>query len=860
MAELLYRIGKGAAQRAWIAIVAWLAVLGLAVGGFLVGFGTLTSSFDIPGTASSRVIDDLSEKLPDFAGAAGTVVFHTDDGSGFTPEQQAAISALVADTSGLTDVASVNDPFATEQERADGAAELTTARQQLVDGAAQLDAGQAQLDAGIAQADAGQAQVDAARTQLEAAGSPAEQMAVLDAQQAALDAGRATLVEQQSVIDASRAEIESGTTQIDLGEQLLSFAAGIRLVSEDGAVANVSVAFTEPRMDLSEEAKTSVIEHFTSEEIPGVSVDFSTDIAQGVPEILGVGEVVGVAIAAVVLIVMLGSVLAASFPIVTAIFGVAVGALGVLSFSTLVQMASVTPILGVMLGLAVGIDYSLFIVNRHRKQLLEGAELTESIGIANGTAGNAVVFAGSTVIVALLALNITGVPFLALMGTAGAVCVLIAVVIAITLTPALLGLAGMRVLTRKARARAGRAYAAIEAVHASRGQEVDPASPSVTAVPATRAARPATARVRPMNTWRAVITVVVSVVVLLIMAIPSLSMRLGLPDGGSEPHGSTTNTAFTVINEAFGEGVNGPLLVVATLPSAVADDEVLAAQVEVASVLAETDDVVAVAPIGVSDDSTVIAFQVVPAEGPNSESTDALVRELRTMSPIAGDVDLGVAGQAAINIDISESLQGVLPLYLAVVVGLSLLIMILVFRSILVPVIATGGFILSLFANFGAIVAVFQWGWAAELFGVDSTGPILSFLPVILIGILFGLAMDYQLFLASGMREAYVHGAPARLAVAQGFRAGRSVVIAAGLIMVAVFGGFIFSESVLIRVIGFGLAFGILVDAFVVRLLLMPALMHLIGKSAWWIPRWLDRILPNVDVEGAALERRHHLH
>lgn len=198
-----------------------------------------------------------------------------------------------------------------------------------------------------------------------------------------------------------------------------------------------------------------------------------------------------------------------------------------------------------------------------------------------------------------------------------------------------------------------------------------------------------------------------------------------------------------------------------------------------------------------------------------------------------------------------------LPIYLVVVVGLSLLIMILVFRSLLVPLIATAGFVLSLFATYGLIVAVFQFGWGAELIGLHSTGPILSFLPVILVGILFGLAMDYQLFLASGMREAYVHGSPARLAVAQGFRAGRSVVIAAALIMVSVFGGFIFSESTIIRSIGFGLAFGVLLDAFVVRMLLMPALMHLLGSSAWWLPRWLDRILPNVDLEGAALEREH---
>jgi putative drug exporter of the RND superfamily len=315
-----------------------------------------------------------------------------------------------------------------------------------------------------------------------------------------------------------------------------------------------------------------------------------------------------------------------------------------------------------------------------------------------------------------------------------------------------------------------------------------------------------------------------------------------------------------VTEEAFGEGVNGPLLITADLPEGLDDDGVQEAQLTVARALAGMDDVVAVAPVAVSDDSRLAAFQVIPAEGPNSVSTERLVQDLRTSEPVDGEIELGVAGQAAINIDISEGLADVLPLYLAVVVGLSFLIMVMVFRSILVPLIATGGFVLSLFATYGAVTAVFQWGWLGELFGVHQPGPILSFLPVILVGILFGLAMDYQLFLATGMREAYAHGAPARLAVAEGFRAGRTVVIAAAIIMIAVFGGFITSESVIIKSMGLGLAAGVLFDAFVVRMLLVPAIMHLLGRSAWWLPRWLDRIVPNVDVEGAALERRHPVH
>ena len=834
MAELLHRLGSFAARRAWTVIVAWLVILGIAVGGFLIGFKGLSSSFDIPGTASGEVIAELEDQLPDFSGASGTVVFHSTDGSALTDEQRAEITALAESAKDLPDVADVIDPFATQQQLADQRQQVQDGQTQIADARTQAETGQEQLDAGVAQLDAAQAQLDAGRQQLEAAGLPT---AEVDAQQAALDAQRAEVDAQQTQLTDGLATIDEEEAALVRGAALLALADEIRVVSEDGATAIVNVQFTEPRLELAASSKEAVIEHFESEPIDGVEVAFSTDISQGVPEILGVGEVIGVALAAVVLIVVLGSLLAASFPIITAIVGVAIGAMGTLAFSGVVQMASVTPILGVMLGLAVGIDYSLFILYRHRKQLLQGADVVESIGLANGTAGNAVVFAGTTVIVALLALNITGIPFLGLMGTAGAVSVGIAVLIAISLTPALLGLAKTRVLGRRARSRAAAA--------AELGSDT----------PRTRQRG-----VKQMSNLRAVLTIFVAVVALLVVAIPALSMRLGLPDGGSEADDSSAYRAFTLTEESFGAGANGPLLVTATLPDDLDDSEVLDHQLEIAEALAAMDDVVAVAPIAVSDDNSLAAFQVVPAEGPNSVTTENLVRDLRELPPITEGVTLGVAGQAAINIDISEGLADVLPLYLLVVVGLSFLIMVMVFRSLLVPLIATGGFVLSLFATYGAVTAIFQWGWAGDLLGIHNPGPILSFLPVILVGILFGLAMDYQLFLTTGMREAWAHGAPARLAVAQGFRAGRTVVIAAALIMIAVFSGFITSESVIIKSMGVGLALGVLFDAFIVRMLLVPALMHLLGESAWWVPKWLDRIIPNVDVEGSALERRHPVH
>ncbi|MET0955064.1 MAG: MMPL family transporter [Cryobacterium sp.] len=829
MASLLYRLGRFSARRAWLVIVAWVVILGLAGGAFALFGGTLTSAVSIPGTATQKVSDELAEKFPAASGGRGTVVFTTTDDSAFTAEQQTAIGDLLEETVKLDNVKSYTNPFETQAQIDDSAQQIIDGRQQLADGVAQLDSGQAQLDAATAQITAGQAQLDAARAQAEAAGQLAAAQPTLDAQQAQLDGGTAALAEQQATLDAGRTELETQGTTLEQGSDLLDLAAGIRQVSTDETTAVASVQFDTSLNALPAESKEAVVDEFNNAGIDGVTAEVSNDIAASIPEILGPGEVGGVIVAAIVLFIMLGTLIGAGLPLLNALVGVGVGVLASLALSGTVVMLSVTPVLGVMLGLAVGIDYSLFILNRHRTQLRRGVSLQESIGLANGTSGNAVVFAGATVLIALLALNLTGIPFLGLMGTVGAVCVFVAILIAITLTPALLGLVGEKILTKKARAHIGAAH-----VHA--------------AVPT-----------KPMNTVRAVVTVIAGIAVLLIVAIPALSMRLGLPAGSSEPLDSSAYRAYKIVDDKFGAGINGPLLVVADLDTAITDDELIAEQVRIGTALKAENDVVAVAPIGASDDDLLLAFQVIPEEGPTSESTEQLVRDLRGLE-IDGVSSLGVAGNASGNIDVSEKLAAALPLYLLVVVGLSLIILIFVFRSILVPVTATLGFVLSLFASFGAITAVFQWGWLGFLFGIHDPGPILSFLPILVVGVLFGLAMDYQLFLVSGMRESFTHGAPARLAVQRGVHAGRTVVIAAALIMASVFSGFVFSNSVMIQSIGFGLAIGVLLDAFVVRLLIIPAVLDRLGDAAWGLPKWLDRILPNVDVEGASLERTHPVH
>jgi len=794
VAALLYRLGRASARRAWIVLGAWIAALGLAVGGFLAFGGTLSSNFSIPGTATDKVTQQLADALPDYAGAAATVVFRSEDGA-FDDEQQAAIGALLDDISDVDGVAGVVDPFDTAAQLADRTQQLADARTQLDASAAQLADGQEMLDAAIAQA--------------KAAG--------------VYDLAAAQFDEQQAQLDEGRTELADGQAQLQNGELLLAAADGLRSVSEDGSTALGSVLFEEDFFTLSSEVKTAVSGLLDDAGIAGVTIDYSSEITASLDGILGVGEIVGILIALVVLLVMLRSFLPAILPMVTSILGVGVGIAASLALSDVVQMSSVTPALGVMLGLAVGIDYALFIVNRHRRQLAQGMELHESIGLANGTAGSAVVFAGTTVIVALLALTVTGIPFLGTMGIVAAFCVLVAVLAAVTLVPALLRLIGMRALSRRAR----------------KAEAVVPAAP------------------KPMRTRTAIASVIVGVVGLLAVAAPVLDLRLGLLSAASEPVDSTQYQTYSTVGEEFGPGRNSALLVVATPDEPVAEADLLQTQAEFVDFLMAQDDVVAAVPIAATASGDLLAFQVIPADGPTSASTESLVHALRDASPPEGIADVGVAGSASAAIDISEKLAAALPLYLVLIAGIAIILLIAVFRSILVPLMAALGFILSLFAALGAVTAVYQWGWLGSIFDVHDPGPVLSFAPILIIGMLFGLAMDYQIFLVAGMREAFVHGAPARVAVTAGLRSGRAVVTAAAIIMAAVFGGFIFSHIGTIRPLGFGLAVGVLFDAFVVRMLITPAVIHLLGKAAWWMPKWLDRVLPNVDVEGAALAREH---
>ena len=423
------------------------------------------------------------------------------------------------------------------------------------------------------------------------------------------------------------------------------------------------------------------------------------------------------------------------------------------------------------------------------------------------------------------------------MGSMAAVAIVIAVAIALTVTPAALSLIGDKILSKKELAEL--------------------------AAPKKKTAKKAAANkdaLKPVLATRHPFATVFSIIAVLgIMAIPLTEMRLGLPDGGSEPKYSSAYKAYSLTSEGFGPGFNGQITTVLTTDSPVAEDETTAFQADVATDLMGLSNIEAAVPAAVSDDQRTFIFQIVPTGGPSSVETEQLIYDIRNLQQSFTQnygATIGVTGITATNIDISDKIASVLPLYLGTVILLSLFLLMLVFRSILIPILAAAGFLLTVTATLGAVVAVYQWGWLAELFGVSSPGPILSFLPIFLIGILFGLAMDYQLFLVSGMREAYAHGKNPLDSINFGIHLSRGVVIAAALIMITVFGGFAFSHLATIRPIGFGLAIGVLIDAFLIRLLLVPAAMTILNNSAWWIPKWLDKILPDVDVEGTKLENK----
>jgi RND superfamily putative drug exporter len=546
---------------------------------------------------------------------------------------------------------------------------------------------------------------------------------------------------------------------------------------------------------------------------------------------IGVTELLGVGVAVLVLAMTFGSLLAAGMPMLTALLGVGVAMAGILTAASVTTISSTTPTLALMIGLAVGIDYALFILSRHRHQLALGMDVEESAARAVATAGTAVVFAGTTVIIALCGLSVVGIPFLSVMGVAAAGAVAVAVLVALTVLPALMGLAGERLRPRPTSRTARRELA-------------DPAAGG------TLGARWVT-----LVTRVPVLTVLLVVVGVGVLAIPATDLRLTLPDNGSAPVGSPQRETYDLVSEAFGPGYNAPLLVTADI---IASTDPKGAVAGLAADLAALDGVVSV-PVATPNASADTALlQVVPEGGQADRVTQDLVAEIRAdsatlVAPYPGVRDLLVTGQTAVSVDVSARLGAALVPFGVVVVGLSLVLLLVVFRSVAVPVKATLGYLLSVLAAFGVTAAVFEWGWGAGLIGVTLVGPVISFMPIIVMGVLFGLAMDYEVFLVSRMHEEYARHHDPHRAVVVGFTASARVVTAAAIIMISVFVAFVPHGSDIVKPIAFALAVGVAVDAFAVRMTLVPAVLTLLRHRAWSMPRWLDRHLPSLDVEGAAL-------
>ncbi|MEU4690218.1 MMPL family transporter [Actinoplanes sp. NPDC023714] len=590
-------------------------------------------------------------------------------------------------------------------------------------------------------------------------------------------------------------------------------------VSQDQGAAYSTVTFGVQPSEVTDEEREALIDKVEQARAFGMTVEASGEALSNPADIGGASEILGVVVALIVLALTYGSLVAAGMNLLTAIVGVGIGAAGIVTLTGFVDLQSTTPILAVMLGLAVGIDYALFIITRFRHELRRGLDVEPAAAMAVGTAGSAVVTAGLTVVIALAGLSVVGIPFLTEMGLAAAATIVIAVLVAITLVPAILGFVGLKALPRKQRDVSG-----AEELPVGRGFIKGWAH---------------------LVTKQRTLSLILAVAVLSVIAIPFFSMQTTLNQRAAE--GSTQARAQAIMDSRFGPGVSNPLLILVDGPNAVQYAATVQKQV------ASLPDVAFATPPRPNQDQSAALITIIPASGPEDEKTVDLVHSIRDTVADGDGAEVYVTGNTAVSIDVSQKLNDALPVYLALVVGLAFVLLVLVFRSILVPVVGVLGFLLTIAAAFGATVAVFQWGWAASAVNAGSTGPILSLAPIIIVGILFGLAMDYQVFLVSRMHEAHAHGASPRDAIVTGFRQAAPVVVAAATIMFAVFAAFVPEGNDTIKPIAFALAVGIAFDAFVVRMIAVPAALALLGRSAWWLPSWL-RWLPELDVEGAALQ------
>ncbi|MBN0046146.1 MMPL family transporter [Streptomyces actuosus] len=602
--------------------------------------------------------------------------------------------------------------------------------------------------------------------------------------------------------------------------------AGAGRVSEDGHTAYATVTFADSAENISPAEARSVVDIAKEAETDGLQVELGGTAISATESSGGhLAEVVGVVVAAIVLFLAFGSPAASLLPIATALVGVGTAYAGIALLGHAMTVADFAPMLGMLIGLGVGIDYALFIVTRHRRGLKRGLSVTEAVTNAVATTGRAVVFAGATVCIALLGMLILRLSFLNGVAVAASLTVILTVAASVTLLPALLSFIGMRALSRRERRRL-----------AEHGPEPE--------VPTGLAAR-----------WSAFVerhpkllgSLALGVVTLL--ALPTFSLHLGTSDQGNDPKSSTTRQAYDLLADGFGPGVNGPLTLVTPVDGA--EDRLALDSLDTS--LRGAEGVASVTPVTYNSGGTTAYLTVVPDSSPQSRATSDLVDRLRTdilpRAEAGTSLDVHVGGVTAAYDDFADVIVGKLPVFVGVVIGLGCLLLLLAFRSVGIPLKAAAMNVAAVAAAFGVVVAIFQWGWGSDMLGLGRAGPIEPFLPVIMVSVLFGLSMDYQVFLVSRMYEEWLETGDNRRAVRVGLAETSRVINSAAVIMISVFLAFVLSGDRVIAMFGIALASAVALDAFVLRTLLVPALMHLLGGANWWLPRRLDRILPRISIE-----------
>ena len=623
---------------------------------------------------------------------------------------------------------------------------------------------------------------------------------------------------------ASRAAIATAVQHLSTSRDVAAasdpFDADRPSVSADGRTAYIDVSYTTQKLTADNNA--DAVAALGPAKASGLQVELTDALASAGGENEVGNEKLGLIVAVIVLLVAFGSVIAAGIPIGSALIGIMIGLAGIGVLAGHADVPEVSKILGSMIGLGVGIDYALFVVTRHRQHMHEGMDVADAAGTANATAGQAVLFAGTTVVIAILGLVLAGLPAVTMMGVATAIVVAVAMAAAVTLLPAFLGLAGTK----------------IDRLSIHRKAHV--AKPAHATVSGRWAAHVSAHPVR---------YAVATLVALSALAVPVFSMRIGMPDDGNAAPSSTARKAYDLLGNGFGKGFNGPIQVVIDLPSAADHTAVervhdaVQADPGIASVTA--------AQLNEAGDTAVLL--ATPTSAPQDEATATLVHHLRAdvlPAAVQGTNAHAMLGGAAMMTDVADRITERLPLFIGAVVLLSFVLLLIVFRSILVPFKAALMNLLSIGAAYGVVVAVFQWGWGKEIVGLHATVPVNPFVPMIMFAILFGLSMDYEVFLLSRVREEYVEHGDSHKAVVNGLSSTARVITSAALIMIAVFGAFVMGDDVTMKMFGVGLATAVFLDATLVRMVLVPATMSLLGNANWWLPRWLDRILPHMDLEG----------